>query len=100
MDEPPAPDDTPIAALDPAAEQIREMAARVADLVAAYHDGLRDRPVYTRMSTAEFRRALAEPPPEEGRDFDRLLEVFRDVLLPGNRHNGHPRFFGDRKSVV
>lgn len=94
MDEPLAPDDTPIAALDPAAEQIREMAARVADLVAAYHDGLRDRPLYTRTSAAELRQALAEPLPEEGRDFSHLVDIFRDVLLPGNRHNGHPRFFG------
>lgn len=94
MDQPPAPDDAPIAALDPAAEQIREMVARVADLVAAYHEGLRDRPVYTRTSAAELRQALAEPLPQEGRDFSHLVDVFRDVLLPGNRHNGHPRFFG------
>ncbi|MGH9380439.1 MAG: pyridoxal phosphate-dependent decarboxylase family protein [Thermoanaerobaculia bacterium] len=94
MDKTTAADDVRIPALDPAAETIREMAAMATELVADYYGGLRDRPLYPRTSAAELRAALAEALPDEGRDFARLLDVFREVIVPGNRHNGHPRFFG------
>jgi glutamate/tyrosine decarboxylase-like PLP-dependent enzyme len=41
-----------------------------------------------------LRALLAEPLPQEGRDFDQLFGVFRDVIVPNTRHNAHPRFFG------
>ncbi|MET7806068.1 pyridoxal phosphate-dependent decarboxylase family protein [Micromonospora chersina] len=81
-------------ALDPSAEQIRDMGGRAVEWVIAHHDSIRDLPIAPRTSAAALRRALAEPLPVEGRDFTDLLSVFRDVVVPGSRHNGHPRFFG------
>jgi aromatic-L-amino-acid/L-tryptophan decarboxylase len=81
-------------ALDPAPEQIREMGNNAVELMASYYASLRDIPVYPRASAADLKAALAEPLPREGRDFARLLEVFRDVIVPNSRQNGHPRNFG------
>lgn len=83
-----------LSALDPSPEQIREMGAAALELVARYYGSLRDVPVYPRTSAKALDELLAEPLPEEGRDFSALLDVFRDVILPHNRHNGHPRCFG------
>ena len=32
--------------------------------------------------------------PNDGIGFERLLETFRDVIVPMSRHNAHPRMFG------
>src|SRR6266508_6140779 len=80
--------------LDPSAAQLRDMVAGAADWATAYLDSIRDVPIAPRVSSAELRRRLVEPLPAEGRDFADLLETFRDVVVAGARHNGHPRFFG------
>ncbi|MGH3646745.1 MAG: pyridoxal phosphate-dependent decarboxylase family protein [Micromonosporaceae bacterium] len=80
--------------LDPSPERIREMGAAALEWMAEYHAELRDLPVAPRTSSGELRAALTEPLPAEGRDFTRLLDTFREVIVPGSRHNGHPRFFG------
>ncbi|MGH3655405.1 MAG: pyridoxal phosphate-dependent decarboxylase family protein [Micromonosporaceae bacterium] len=81
-------------ALDPSPDQIRGMVSAAMEWMAAYHESLPGLPVAPRTSSAELRARLAEPLPARGRDFDELLDVFRDVVVPGSRHNGHPRFFG------
>ncbi|SCF35890.1 Glutamate or tyrosine decarboxylase [Micromonospora purpureochromogenes] len=81
-------------ALDPSPGTIREMGMEAVEWVAAYHGSIRDRPVAPRTSAAALKDLLAEPLPVQGRDFSQLLDVFRDVIVPGSRHNGHPRFFG------
>lgn len=81
-------------ALDPSAETIRDMAEQAVEWVAGYHDSLHELPIAPRTTAAALRELLAEPLPVEGRDFADLLAVFRDVIVPGSRHNGHPRFFG------
>jgi aromatic-L-amino-acid decarboxylase len=83
-----------MSALDPSAELIRRMGADALDWAARYYESLRERSVYPPSSAAELRAALEEPLPQEGRAWARLLEVFRDVIVPHTRHNGHPRFFG------
>lgn len=81
-------------ALDPSAEQIRDMGGRAVEWIAAHHESIGDLPISPRTSAAALKELLAEPLPAEGRDFADLLRVFRDVVVPGSRHNGHPRFFG------
>jgi glutamate/tyrosine decarboxylase-like PLP-dependent enzyme len=80
--------------LDPPAERLREMGAAAVEWAAAYLDSIRDVRVAPTAGSAELRSRLAEPLPAGGRDFDRLLDTFRDVVVEGTRHNGHPRFFG------
>ncbi len=81
-------------ALDPSAAEIRALGAAAVDWMAAYYAGLRERPLYPRTSSAELRARLGEPLPQAGRPATELLARFRDEIVPGSRHNGHPRFFG------
>jgi glutamate/tyrosine decarboxylase-like PLP-dependent enzyme len=80
--------------LDPSPHRFREMGAAAVEWAVAYLDSIRELPIATRVSSGDLRARLAEPLPAEGRDFARVLETFRDVVVPGARHNGHPRFFG------
>ena len=80
--------------LEPSSQAIRDMAASAADWVVAYVESIRSMPVAPDTSSAQLRARIAEPLPIHGRDFADLLDVFRDVIAPGARHNGHPRFFG------
>jgi hypothetical protein len=77
--------------LEPTSQEIRDMEAAV-DWVVAYVDSIRSMPVAPDTSSAQLRARIAEPLPIRGRDFAELLDVFRDVIVPGARHNGHPRF--------
>src|SRR5689334_10820293 len=81
-------------ALDPSPERILQMGAAAVEWVAGYCESVRDLPVAPQTSSAQLRSLLAEPLPVEGRDFGRLMEMFAEVIAPGSRHNGHPRFFG------
>ncbi|MGH3738246.1 MAG: pyridoxal phosphate-dependent decarboxylase family protein [Micromonosporaceae bacterium] len=85
------PEESP---LDPSPARIREMGTAALEWMADYHAALRELPVAPRTSAEELKRALAEPLPRQGRDFGALMDTFREVIVPGSRHNGHPRFFG------
>ena len=62
--------------------------------MANYLASIRDRRVYPRTTARQIREKLDRALPEEGIDFDRLLEIFNDVIVAASRHNGHPRMFG------
>jgi aromatic-L-amino-acid/L-tryptophan decarboxylase len=85
-------------ALDPPPEEVRAMAGAATEWLVDYLASVGQRPVAPATSAAELRDALTghtpEPVPAQGRDFAALLEAFRDVVVPGTRHHGHPRFFG------
>jgi aromatic-L-amino-acid/L-tryptophan decarboxylase len=59
-----------------------------------YLGGLRDRPAYRHTSSREIRSALESKLPIKGSDFDSLLKVFRETIVPLSRQNPHPRMFG------
>jgi glutamate/tyrosine decarboxylase-like PLP-dependent enzyme len=82
------------ARLDPPAEAIRRMGHEAVEWMARYHDEIRRVAVYPRVTAAALDAALREPLPREGRDFERLLETFRDVIVPNSRQNAHPRSLG------
>ena len=80
--------------LDPSADKIREWARSVVELIADYHGGIRDRPVYRKMSSQEIRDQLDAALPSKPVAFDDLIRVFRETVLPFSRHSLHPRMFG------
>ncbi|HEX8090440.1 MAG TPA: pyridoxal-dependent decarboxylase, partial [Blastocatellia bacterium] len=84
----------PISRLDLAADEIRRIGGDAVDLIADYYDSIRDRPVFSGVTARDVSERVDQALPEAGADFDELLDVFRDVILRFNRHNGHPRFFG------
>ena len=80
--------------LDPSADEIRDWARSVVELIADYHASIRDRPVYREMSSREIRDQLDTALPTKPVAFDDLLKVFRETVLPFSRHSPHPRMFG------
>lgn len=80
--------------LDPSADEIRRWGSAAIEAVASYLGSIRDRPVYPKTNSREIRAKLDRDLPDEGVDFDRLLETFNNVIVATSRHNGHPRMFG------
>jgi aromatic-L-amino-acid decarboxylase len=80
--------------LDPSADEIRRWGGAAIDAMAAYLDSIRDRSVYPSTTAQGIREQLDRALPDDGVDFDRLLDTFNDVIVPTSRHNGHPRMFG------
>jgi aromatic-L-amino-acid decarboxylase len=80
--------------LDPSADEIRNWGNSVIQLMTNYLGDLRDHRVYGRMSSREIRGRLDSTLPTHGTDFDGLLKVFRETIVPFSRQNAHPRMFG------
>ena len=80
--------------LEPSADEIRDWANSVTQFIIEYLGGLRDRPAYRQTSSREIRNGLDSKLPVKGTDFDSLLEVFRNSIVPFSRQNAHPRMFG------
>src|SRR5581483_12380345 len=80
--------------LDPSDDEIRDWGNSVIQLMTDYLGELRNRPVYRGMSSREIRDRLDATLPAKGSDFDHLLKVFRETIIPFTRHNAHPRMFG------
>ena len=80
--------------LDPSADEIRKWGNSVIQLMTDYLCSLRDRGVYRHMFSRRIRDRLDATLPTEGTDFDGLLRVFREDIIPFSRQNAHPRMFG------
>ena len=80
--------------LDPSADEIRDWGNSVIQLMTDYLCNLRDRGVYRHMFSRRIRDRLDATLPTKGTDFDGLLRVFREDIIPFSRQNAHPRMFG------
>src|SRR5437773_2121146 len=80
--------------LDPSADEIRNWGNSVIQLMTNYLGDLRDHRVYGRMSSRGIRGRLDSTLPTHVTDFDDLLKVFRETIIPFSRQNAHPRMFG------
>src|SRR5437762_3915229 len=80
--------------LDPSADEIRDWSNSFIQRMSDYLGDLRDRPVYRRLSSREIRDRLDATLPAKGSDFEALLKVFREDIIPFSRQNAHPRMFG------
>src|SRR5690349_8216518 len=80
--------------LDPSADELRDWESSVCQLMIDYFENLRDRRVYRQTSSREIRDRLDPTFPTHGTEFNELLKVFRDTIIPFSRQNAHPRMFG------
>ena len=80
--------------LDPSPDEIGDWGNSVIQLMADYLGALRDHKVYRHISSREIRDSLDPALPTKGIDFDALLKVFRENIIPFSRQNAHPRMFG------
>jgi len=63
------------------------------DWGAAYHRGLRDRPVRAQVAPGQTLATLPQAPPETGEGVAAILADLDRVVMPGLTHWQHPRFF-------
>src|SRR5256886_6867269 len=80
--------------LEPSADEIRDWGNSVIQFMSDYLGNLRDRGVYRHMFSRRIRDRLDAALPTKGSDFDELLKVFREDIIPFSRQNAHPRMFG------
>src|SRR5881398_1585394 len=80
--------------LEPSADEIRDWGNSVIQFMSDYLGNLRDRGVYRHMFSRRIRDRLDAALPTKGIDFDGLLKVFREDIIPFSRQNAHPRMFG------
>ena len=80
--------------LDPSADEIRAWGDSVIRFMTDYLGNLRDRGVYRRIFSRRIRDRLDAALPTKGTDFDSLLKIFREDIIPFSRQNAHPRMFG------
>src|SRR3989454_10829214 len=78
----------------PSADEIRDWENSVIQLISDYLRSLRDLGVYRPMFARGIRNRLDVALPTKGTDFDSLLKVFREDIIPFSRQNAHPRMFG------
>src|SRR5881398_3965265 len=80
--------------LEPSADEIRDWGNSVIQFMSDYLGNLRDRGVYRHMFSRRIRDRLDAALPTKGIDFDSLLKIFRETIVPFSRQNAHPRMFG------
>ncbi|HEV2690705.1 MAG TPA: aminotransferase class I/II-fold pyridoxal phosphate-dependent enzyme [Bryobacteraceae bacterium] len=79
--------------LDFSPERMREIGYRVIELMVDHLATLRDQPVGAKADPAQLRPALMEPIPEQGTEFEAVLEQLERDVLRHTMHVNHPRFF-------
>ena len=77
--------------MDPA--EFRQHGYALVDWIADYLVNSDRYPVMARVSPGDVRNALPGFAPEEGEPFERILEDFERVIVPGLTHWNHPGFF-------
>ena len=74
-------------------ESFRRDGHRLVDWLADYFEWSLDNPVLSRVEPGAIRAALPAAAPEEGEPFERILDDFERVLVPGLTQWNHPGFF-------
>jgi aromatic-L-amino-acid/L-tryptophan decarboxylase len=80
--------------LNPSNDEIRVWGESALQVAGSYLSDLRERKVYRAMTAGEIRNRLDSTLPMDGSDFESLLQIFRETIIPFSRHNAHPRMFG------
>jgi aromatic-L-amino-acid decarboxylase len=73
---------------------MQRIGRRVADFVANHLATLRDQPAFSTLDRASARKLIESDPPEQGTDFDELLNRFNERVVPHHAREPHPRFLG------
>ena len=77
--------------MDP--ESFRRHGHELIDWLADYYTDIESYPVAAQVAPGDLRRALPHSAPEQGEPFDRILADFRELVVPGVSHWGHPGWF-------
>jgi glutamate/tyrosine decarboxylase-like PLP-dependent enzyme len=79
--------------LDVSSEELRDLSARVNELVLQYFSEIADLPVFPETVGGDTLAQVGATLQAEGEPLERLINDCH-TILKNSRHNGHPRFFG------
>ena len=74
-------------------DEFRRHGHEIVDWLADYFRDIESRPIVPAVTPGELRRALPSAAPASGESFDVILQDFRDQIVPGITHWGHPGWF-------
>lgn len=74
-------------------ETFRRHAHELVDWLADYYRDIESLPVVPSVAPGAIRRSLPIEPPESGEPFEVIWQDFRDLIMPGISHWGHPGWF-------
>ena len=79
---------------DVAPNLFRAQLHQLADWIADYRENIGQLPVAPTASPGTITRALPAQAPEKGEPFAQIFDDFKQVIMPGVVHWGHPEFLG------
>ena len=74
-------------------DEFRRAGHEVVDWIADYLRDIERQPVVPDVRPGDIRRRLPPSPPAQSEPIDRLFADFRELIVPGMTHWGHPGFF-------
>lgn len=77
---------------DVSAEEFRKQLHELADWIADYRENIENLPVGPKGEPGAIARQLPNEPPENAESFDKIFADFKNVIMPGVLHWGHPQF--------
>src|SRR5215510_5090008 len=78
---------------DMPADEFRDEGQRLVEWIAAYLQWSLANPVLSRVEPGALRSALPAQAPEQGEPFERILQDFEQILVPGLTQWNHPGYF-------
>src|SRR5437868_8536677 len=73
-------------------KEFRRQLHELADWVADYREHIERLPVGPTAKPGTIAAALPKEPPEEGEPFEKIFADFKEIIVPGVLHWGHPQF--------
>ena len=74
-------------------EEFRAAGHQAVDWIADYLRDVGDRPVLPDVQPGDITDRLPRSGPEQGEPIEKIMEDFRNLIVPGSVHWNHPRFF-------
>jgi aromatic-L-amino-acid decarboxylase len=75
-------------------QTFRRQLHEIADWIADYRENISNLPVAPNAPPGAISAALPKAGPEQGEPFEKIFEDFKQLILPGVVHWGHPEFLG------
>jgi aromatic-L-amino-acid/L-tryptophan decarboxylase len=74
-------------------EEFRKYAHQLVDWIADYYQEIESYPVKSQVKPGDIKRQIPSEPPERGERMKKILQDFRNIILPGITHWQHPNFY-------
>lgn len=76
------------------AEEFRQYGKEMVDWIADYHEKIESFPVMSRVKPGQIRASLPKHAPQQGEEFEAMMQDVEKLILPGITHWQSPNFFG------